>query len=54
MKESTTNLGHVVVDDPTDVRFVEAHAKCHSSHYDPVASCSHPYVKLLFYSYSYS
>lgn len=35
MNESTTHLGHVVVDDPTDVRFVEAHAKCHSSHYDP-------------------
>lgn len=34
INESTTHLGHVVVDDTADVRFIEAHAKRHGGHDD--------------------
>lgn len=31
---SVTHLGHVVVDDATDVRLIEAHAKRHGGHHN--------------------
>lgn len=34
INRSVTHLGHVVVDDATDVRLIEAHAKRHGGHHD--------------------
>lgn len=35
---STAHLRHVVMDDTTNVRFIQAHAKRHCGHHDPELS----------------